>query len=298
MAHQRVYTFDERTRQADFGFDLQYTPSAAPVADEDFVYFSMGDRVHAYFIPDFERIEKIRRLQENAKREGKELKLPPGTEYRAKSADSPQPAFLWGYRFADQFMTGSPLLYGERLSMLTTDGTLTGVERDGIGPRKAYYLPFKVNGRTPGVAGQHRNMAYVASTDFNLYAIDMTGGQLKWRSTCPGAPIFRGPDVNDNDVFLYPEGVGLRRIDRATGKEYWTNRDGQRFLAANDKYIYALDHVGKFFVIDGRRGSTLAKLDLSDWGMAIANEWTDRIYLAANDGQVLCLRHRDLNRAS
>ena len=38
-----------------------------------------------------------------------------------------------------------------------------------------------MNGRTPGAAGQHWNMAYVASTDFNLYAINMNTGQLKWR---------------------------------------------------------------------------------------------------------------------
>ena len=58
--------------------------------------------------------------------------------------------------------------------------------------------------------------------------------------------------------------------------------------------MYALDSVGRFNVIDARRGTTLATLNLSDWAIAIPNEWTDRIYLAANDGQILCLRHRDL----
>ena len=38
----------------------------------------------------------------------------------------------------------------------------------------------------------------------------------------------------------------------------------------------------------------MAKLDLSEWAIPIPNEWTDRVYLAANDGQVMCLRHRDL----
>src|SRR5947208_450418 len=57
---QRVYTVDERTMQADFGFPLSYTPNAAPVADEDFLYFSMGDRLNAYFIPDFARLENIK----------------------------------------------------------------------------------------------------------------------------------------------------------------------------------------------------------------------------------------------
>src|SRR5205823_454387 len=131
------------------------------------------------------------------------------------------------------------------------------------------------------------------SDDFNLYAIDMNNGLLKWRHAA-AAPVLRGPDVNDRDVFIAPQRVGLRRIDRLSGKEAWTNRDTQRFLAANHAFIYALDGIGKFYVVDGRRGTTLATHDLSDWAIAVTNEWTDRIYLAANDGQVLCLRHRDL----
>jgi outer membrane protein assembly factor BamB len=291
---QRVYTYDERTMQADFGFELTYTPNAAPVADEDFIYFSMGDRLNAYFIPDFERIANLKRSRDRAIKDAKDAKpLVAGDDYARETADSPQPVFLWGYRFGDQFMTTSPLVFGEQLSMLTTDGTLTGVGRDGTGPRENYYKPFSVFGRTPGAAGQHWNMAYVASTDFNLYAINMNNGALKWRYVS-GAPILRGPDVNDRDIYLYPDGIGLRRVDRITGKEIWTNRDTQRFLAANQAFVYALDHVGKFFVVDARRGTTLAKLDLSDWAIAIANEWTDRVYLAANDGQIMCLRHRDL----
>jgi outer membrane protein assembly factor BamB len=291
---QRVYTYNERIMQADFGFELTYTPNAAPVADEDFLYFTMGDRLNAFFIPDFERIDRIKRGRDKLKAEDKDVKpLIQGDDYPRESGDSPQPVYLWGYRFGDQFMTASPLVFGEQLSMLTTDGTLTGVGRDGTGPREDFYRPFKVYGRTPGAAGQHWNMAYVASADFNLYAINMNTGQLKWRYVS-GAPILRGPDVNDGDIYLYPDGVGLRRIDRISGNAVWTNRDTQRFLAANQAYVYALDRLGKFYVVDGRRGSTLATLDLSDWTVSFANEWTDRIYLAANDGQIVCLRHRDL----
>jgi len=41
------------------------------------------------------------------------------------------------------------------------------------------------------------------------------------------------------------------------------------------------------------RGTALATYNLTDWTISIANEWTDRVFLAANDGQVICLRHRD-----
>jgi outer membrane protein assembly factor BamB len=289
---QRVYTFNDQIKQAEFGFPLNFTPNAAPMADEDYLYFSMGDRLNAYYIPDFERIDRMVKLRDKAKREGKELKIQ-GEEYIPEGPDSPQPVYLWGWRFADEVMTTPPLVFGAQLSMLTTDGTLTGIGRTGTGPREEYYRPFKFTGQTPGAAGHHWNMAYVGSDDFNLYAFDMIGGRLKWRHAA-GAPILRGPSVNDRDVFVAPRRVGLRRIDRASGIEVWTNRDTERFLAANHVYVYALDGAGRFYVMDARRGSTLSTLNMLDWAISVPNEWTDRIYLAANDGQILCLRHRDL----
>jgi outer membrane protein assembly factor BamB len=191
-------------------------------------------------------------------------------------------------------MTSPPLIYGEQISMLTTDGVLTSINRFQRGTRNELF-EFQANGRVVGGAGQFRNIAYVASSDFNLYAINMNGGKLVWRYVS-GAPLVRTPEVNNRDIFISPEKVGLRRIDRESGREVWTNRDTVRFVAANNTNVYALDHIGKFYVLDARRGTTLAWYDLSNWRIAVANEWTDRIYLASSDGKVLCLRHRDLTR--
>src|SRR5262249_24667306 len=33
--------------------------------------------------------------------------------------------------------------------------------------------------------------------------------------------------------------------------------------------------------------------NVRDWTVAVSNEWSDRIILASNDGQVICLHHRD-----
>jgi hypothetical protein len=174
---------------------------------------------------------------------------------------------------------------------LTTDGTLLSLDRLDRTQLEEIFA-FKVNGKAPGAPGQHRNMAFVGSDDYNLYAINMYSGRLSWRYVA-GAPILRGASANDYDVFVTPERSGLRRVDRVSGREAWINRDTERFLAANQYYIYGLDRFGKMNVIDGRRGTTLATHDLSDWAIAVPNEWTDRIYLAANDGQVLCMRHRE-----
>ncbi len=287
---QRVYTLDPVRKRIDFGYPLLFTPNAAPVADENFLYLSMGDRLSAIVIPDFAGIERARKHIEKLKKEGKPI-LPTDEDYVPEGPDSPQPDFYWGYKFATQFLATPPLVYGEQLSMLTTDGVMTSVGRFGRGPREELF-EFKLIGKSPAAAAQYRNIAYVGSDDFNVYAINMNNGRLAWRHVS-GAPILIPPVANDADVFVSPKRTGLRRLDRLTGREMWTNRDTERFLAANPAYVYALDHIGKFYVVDMRRGTTLATHDLSDWAISIANEWTDRIYLAANDGQVLCLRHRD-----
>ena len=45
----------------------------------------------------------------------------------------------------------------------------------------------------------------------------------------------------------------------------------------------------------GRAGRG-AKVDFADWAIPVANEWTDRVYLANGDGQIMCLRPRDSRR--
>ncbi len=45
-------------------------------------------------------------------------------------------------------------------------------------------------------------------------------------------------------------------------------------------------------VIDYARGTTLAQYDMREWIFSVPNEFNDRFYLAANDGQILCLRNR------
>jgi outer membrane protein assembly factor BamB len=293
---QRVYTYDPISKQYAYGYDLRFTPNAAPIADEDYLYVPMGDRVHAILVPDIEVLDKIKAATEARKKAGKADPMP--EEEVPETLDSPQPDFFWGYKLAGELMTSSPLINGDRLAMLTTDGTLTSVSRYERGPRIEEF-EFKANGKTPGAAGQHLHVAFVASEDFNVYAINLKSvqeAQIIWRHVS-GAPIRQQPYVNDRDVYIAPERIGLRRLDRETGREVWTNRDTNRFLAANLNNVYALDHIGRFYVLDARRGTTLAKLDLSEWPINFPNEWTDRIYLAANDGQVICLRHRELAKA-
>ena len=96
-----------------------------------------------------------------------------------------------------------------------------------------------------------------------------------------------------SDVFVSPGQNALTRLERETGREIWTNRVAQRFLSTDFKYVWAVDRIGQLQVLDYHRGTTLGKYDTSEYVVPVTNDLTDRFLLAANDGQILCLRHRD-----
>ena len=290
---QRVFTYNTATKEMTFGYEMSYAPNAAPVADEITLHVNSSSRMEAFALPDFEDWARVKKALLERKAGAVERALI-YTEEELTSPDSKQPIYLWSHQIAPQATDFPPLIYSDRVGFLTTDGELLFVDRYGKGAR-IERPSFKMNGRITGAAGQYYGTAYVGSDDYNLYAIDLNNARLVWRYVS-GAPILQKPEVNDRDVFISPERIGLRLLDRATGREVWTNRDASRFLATNDRFVYGLDRDGMFYVLDGRRGSTLAKYDLSDWTIPVANEWTDRIYLAANDGQIMCLRNKDLTK--
>jgi hypothetical protein len=78
------------------------------------------------------------------------------------------------------------------------------------------------------------------------------------------------------------------------GGLYGANPTADRFLAASDRFVYALDGVGRLIVIDRRRGVTRGWMEKTDLRVPIVNQVSDRIHLAANDGTIVCMHDREL----
>jgi hypothetical protein len=95
----------------------------------------------------------------------------------------------------------------------------------------------------------------------------------------------------------------LTRLDRESGEALWriprgrnilsANSEADRFLAANKKFVYATDTSGRLLVLDRKRGTRLSVLPTTDFRFPVINQLSDRLYLASNDGTVLCLHDRD-----
>jgi outer membrane protein assembly factor BamB len=198
----------------------------------------------------------------------------------------PHPRLLWEYHPPARLEQGA-LLLQDVVTITSTDGLIITLAK--ANGRELYR--FQSDAPVSVRPGQHTNSAYVASQDLNLYAADILQGKLTWRFTA-GAPILRKPEVTDADVYVSPAGRGLVRVDRLTGEAVWRNPNAERFLAANPRFVYATDRSNRLLVLDRARGTQLAVADTRDFVVPVSNELTDRLFLAANNGLLVCLHDR------
>src|SRR5205823_4058855 len=91
---------------------------------------------------------------------------------------------------------------------------------------------------------------------------------------------------------------GVVRIERANGKVTWrTDRASDRVVGVNQDFIYVQDRQGRLQIFDvkrangtGGRTAPLTSMDMSAFNVPIVNTVSDRIYFAADNGLLVCLR--------
>jgi outer membrane protein assembly factor BamB len=152
----------------------------------------------------------------------------------------------------------------------------------------------------PGRAG---TIAYCGLDDGSLVAVDLEGGTrdsgltLAWRSNIGGI-LNQPPLVTPDAVFASGDRSGVVRVNRATGAVVWrTDRQADRILTVNQDFAYVRERQGKLLVYDAKRptdasgrSAPLAGLDLPEFNIPVENTVSDRLFLAADNGLVVCLR--------
>ncbi|HYV35907.1 MAG TPA: PQQ-binding-like beta-propeller repeat protein, partial [Gemmataceae bacterium] len=273
--HQ-LFTVDKDTDLTDYGFGLEFAPSCTPVADNDYLFVCIGERLVRYVVPDFRLAQKLQaELGQTAKKKG-----------------SPQPIRQWSFNAFDN-LSLRPIVNLETLVLTTDGGTVYMIDKDN--PREdiaVVYGKFQTEGPVISPPAYDKSIMYIPCADYYLYALDTYGNKLLWRFAGQ-APIVETPRATDADVFVKVSKGGIFRVDRATGEARWASKDAVKFLATNQKFVYALDSVGNMLIVDYLRGKTMAAWDARNWIVSIGNDLTDRIYLASHDGQILCLRNKD-----
>jgi outer membrane protein assembly factor BamB len=324
---QTLFVLDRQTGARLWDFDMPSAVTTAPVADNDQVFLSLqGGRVSAYQLPRA-KPDVIAKLGGTTKKEMEEkekemrkggsgvgLTSSIGALSSATGKGTRTLSSIGALTSARQATEKAKLGFELRLDWSDASGLrleVPAVQSDDS------LLLVDANGRIAGLAkgikqsvhynhrladgpilvppGQYHEDAYIASQDSNLYAILIPNGELHWRFTA-GTPILYRPAVTDNDIFITTERGGLLRLDRASGRELWRNSAADRFLAVNPKVVYAADRTGRLLILDRARGTQLASFDARDFVIRPVNDLTDRVYLAANDGLLVCIHDRDYTK--
>jgi len=323
-----LYALDLLTGEVNWSFRMPEGIAAPPVADENMLYIATPTgRLSAYYLPRPDRLASgpPGDVSQRAA-SGEEYKPMAALRQEARSstaAISPltrsareastvgevvglQPILAWSEHTSLRLELPS-VLTSDRLVIPIPNGTVLGLGKlQPVGGISNVIYRFSAESSIRMPSGHFNGVAYIGSEDANLYALDASLGRLLWRSTI-GVPITRRPAVTDEDVYLVSARQGMMLLDRATGQPKWriptpaglaeSNANADYFLAANPKYVYAFDASGRFLVLDRRRGITLSGFDSRDFVFPISNDVTDRVYLAANNGLIVCLHDRQYPKA-
>ena len=293
IANAKMVGLDRATGRQKWEYDLPGGVSASPVVDDEQIYVpDSTTRLRAFYLPFVteEATDSPGEIDRRSAIYGGEV-----DDRRLR----PKPTWtdLTGIQ-----LTFKPLQTANTLFVISPSGRALGfakIPREGTGTTEVYRL--STDGKVSVPPGSFGDTAYLGSDDAMLYAINMTSGKLRWRYTA-GTPITRQPAATAKDVYVTSDREGLARIDRESGDAMWrvprgravpeANPLADRFLAANDRFVYATDASGRLLVLDHKRGVRLAMLDTRDFRVPVVNELTDRLYLAANDGLIVCLHDR------
>ncbi len=326
-----VFGLDRASGELKYIFDLSNIPSAAPVADAERLYVCLtGGKMLVYDLtnPIPKRDERgapgenliVPRQEEEKPRDmgpsrpGSHPAASPLFDRRrnlvsigplttaSQAARGDVERFTlplrWQY-MVDRRLEQTPVLTPRNSNdpgyvlLGSTDGTFT------IGSKLGTEIVFSWRaGSTPVAAmNRHGHEAYIALEDGSVIAMtlqllrDREPGKVLWRVGTGGA-LERRLDVTDEDVYALPKNRGLLRFRRDNGDLVWRSPEAERFLAASKRFVYSLDRTGRLLVLDRANGAPLGRLDVRDFTVPVDNDYTDRIYLASHDGQIICLRDR------
>jgi len=313
-----LYAFDRKTGNIAFQSSFGISISAPPSVDKHHLFLSGSNgRIYCYALPLFkkngeflgyEKSDFFNRITKKAivdvpdnDAEANALVAPVGS-YSARSR-GPQPKIIW--EFQTRLILNYPLLITEEIV------SAVGVRGDLVALNKHSDISHTTIEANPGYstdknvivpASLYESIAYVGSMDACLHSFDLQSGKLLWRYTI-GSTVHHRPFVTDNEIFVTGERNGLTKLFRETGLPMWNINNGNRFttsqeksdriIAANSKFLYTLDRSGRMVIIDRNNGAYLTTWDVHDFVFPVVNRTNDRLFLAANNGLIICMRDRD-----
>lgn len=254
--------------------ELSGVATSAPAANEDFVYVQTGDdRISAYSL----------KLGE----ENKNLAWPEKRVFERRP-------LAWYYS-AGGPMVDPPIVLPELVAFATRDGV---VYASALKERKILYR-FLTYSRQAAPLAHLDRFLYIATEEFDIYAIDLLNGFLRWRHVV-GYPVYTKPLPFADDLFVVAQGAGLVCIANqdnadkglAAGDLRWRARHVTRIVGVSEQNLYSADGHDNFQIRARSDGHLLATFPARAFTVPSENQFTDRIYMSTADGLVVCLHEK------
>ena len=310
-----IYGLDRETGAMQWKYNLRVALSAPLSADDQKVYLSNVEaRLIALRLPESgpaaPEIPPPTPSAGDDKKPDQAAPAPTTPPVPAVAPGDAHPVIAWDFD-TNLRVENKAVLSRDTILMVIPNGAYLGVPKVGdaaLGNSELYH--YVGDSRYSAPRGYSDTAAYLATEDSHLYAVGIDSGKVLWRYF-PGRPITRQPiavDVDDGAVMdrdLYVTAVdkGMARLNRETGEPIWKIRrddyspEADRFVAANPKFVYATDGTGKLLILDRKNGAVLSRYDVRDYAFPVVNADSDRLYLAANNGLIVCLHDKDYAQA-
>ena len=257
---------DRKTGQILLTIALPSAVTSGPGSNDDFLYVqTVNDHMYAYAMkPD----------PEEAK-----LKWPHKRKFTL-------PSIAWFYN-AGAPLLNAPIVLKDRVIFTAGSGVVYASALE----KKSLIYRFIPGAKIAAPVSFRDRTLYIATVDFNLFAIDVFTGDTRWRFPS-GFPIHRQPVPFEKDVFLTPEGGGLFALDDSDGSLRWIQEGADRVIAVSQDRVYGMTSASRFLIMDRRDGAILGSWFSPDFPVSAYNQTTDRIFLSTGRGLIQCLAEK------
>ena len=150
---------------------------------------------------------------------------------------------------------------------------------------------METNGAIVAPLASSGKVQYMASEDNTFFAINALNGRILWEFTT-GLPIRRSPFVIGGDLYVTPDRGGMYCLNSAEGTQRWWQPHLYSFVAVIGNAVYASDVDGNLIRATREEGGITATLPMRNFSVRVANDRTDRIYMATESGLLIALRKR------
>ncbi len=212
-----------------------------------------------------------------------------------------------GKVYAEPIFVPESSLSAPRLWIAEDGNYLQAVIRDRADNESAQQVWKLAANTAAGMGGpysfaKNQALGFLPLTDGQVLAVDLFGGsqqspRFEFRTNVGGI-LNRKPLGAADGVYVGGDRSGTARINVKTGDVDWrTDAEVDRIVAVGDSYVFARDRRGNLLVYSKGKADPstlmarpLGTLAAEAFDVIVANDTTDRVLLAANNGLVVSLR--------